>query len=141
MREGGPQALMRVSGRPAPSRCDGPTQSPTFCVCWRSPSSAPTARPDARPREPQVTDVVRLRHDALEWRLVEGEIVALDLERSEYLLVNRTGAVLWQLLVAGASPPEMVDRLVETYRLDETQARADIEAFLAGLAARQLLES
>jgi hypothetical protein len=88
-----------------------------------------------------VTDVLRLRSAALEWRLVEGEIVALDLERSEYLLVNRTGAVLWQLLVAGASPAEMVDRLVEMYRLDEALVRADIDGFVAGLAARQLIET
>jgi hypothetical protein len=88
-----------------------------------------------------VTHVLRLRPDALEWRLVDGEVVALDLERSEYLLVNRTGAVLWQLLAAGASPADLVDRLVETYRLDEALVRADIDAFLAGLASRQLLES
>lgn len=88
-----------------------------------------------------MTEVLRLRHNALEWRLVEGEIVALDLERSEYLLVNRTGAVLWPLLVAGASPAEMVDRLVERYGLDEALVRADIDAFVAGLAARQLLEA
>lgn len=88
-----------------------------------------------------MTEVLRLRHNALEWRLVEGEIVALDLERSEYLLVNRTGAVLWPLLVAGASPAEMVDRLVERYGLDEALVRADIDAFVAVLAARQLLEA
>jgi hypothetical protein len=88
-----------------------------------------------------VTDVLRLRPGALEWRLVDGEIVALDLERSEYLLVNRTGAVLWQLLAAGASPAEMVDRLVARYQLDEELVRADLDTFLAGLASRQLLDS
>jgi len=87
-----------------------------------------------------VTDLLRLRPDALEWRLVDGEIVALDLERSEYLLVNRTGAVLWQLLVDGASPAEMADRLIDRYQLDQTVVRADIKAFIAGLASRQLLE-
>ena len=88
-----------------------------------------------------VTDVLQLRLGALEWRLVDGEVVALDLERSEYLLVNRSGAMLWQLLAAGSSPADMALRLVETYQLAEQQIQTDVEAFVSALASRQLLES
>ena len=42
---------------------------------------------------------MRLRTDAVEWREVEGEIVALDLRDEMYLGVNGSGAVLWPLLV------------------------------------------
>ena len=34
----------------------------------------------------------------LDWREVEGELVALDLRESRYLAVNRTGQVLWAAL-------------------------------------------
>jgi hypothetical protein len=88
-----------------------------------------------------VPETLRLRPGALEWRLVEGEIVVLDLNRSEYLIVNRTGTTLWHLLAEGASPADMVTHVVETYGLDPMRARADVETFLAALSARQLLET
>lgn len=86
-------------------------------------------------------ETVRLRQGALEWRLVEGEVVVLDLERSEYLVVNRCGTTLWNLLAEGASRAEMADEIVERYGLAPARARADVETFLAALAARRLLET
>jgi hypothetical protein len=83
---------------------------------------------------------LRLRTGSLEWRLVEGEVVAVDLERSEYLLVNRTGAALWRLLAEGSSPGELAADLVERYGLAPRRAEADVEVFVAALAQRGLLE-
>ena len=54
---------------------------------------------------------LRVRAEAVEWRTVEGEIVALDLRRSLYLAINPSGATLWPALVEGASRDELVERL------------------------------
>lgn len=86
-------------------------------------------------------ETVRLRRRSLEWRLVEGEVVVLDLERSEYLVVNRCGTMLWHLLAEGASRADMAGHIVERYGIDPTRARADVETFLAALTARRLLET
>ncbi len=85
-------------------------------------------------------EVVRLRQDSLEWRLAEGEVIVLDLDRSEYLVVNRAGATLWDLLARGSSPSEMSDRLAERYGVGPGGAASDVEAFLGVLAERRLLE-
>jgi hypothetical protein len=75
----------------------------------------------------------------LDWRAVEGEVLALDLESSEYLGVNRSGAVLWRELAAGASREALVERLVADEGIDADRAGIDVERFLYQLRERGLL--
>ena len=82
---------------------------------------------------------MRLRDAALDWREVEGELVALDLSESRYLAVNRTGKVLWSALAEGATRDELVERLVETFGIERTRAEQDVDAFTAELESRGLL--
>ena len=93
------------------------------------------------PREKRVPSELKLRADALEWREVDGEIVALDLGASAYVAVNRTGTVIWPALVKGAQREQLVAQLVERFEIDEATAARDLDAFLAQLAERDLLES
>jgi hypothetical protein len=84
--------------------------------------------------------VIRLRRDLVEWREVDGEIVALDLARSLYLAVNRTGALLWPAVSEGTTRERLVEMLVSAFALDPAAARADVDAFLADLERQGLLE-
>jgi hypothetical protein len=84
-------------------------------------------------------DELRLREGAIEWREVEGEIVALDLDRSEYIAVNRTGAAIWPLLAEGASRDQLSARLVTEYGIDQESAARDVDAFVESLSERDLL--
>lgn len=84
---------------------------------------------------------VRLRAGAIEWREVEDEIVALDIDSSEYLAVNRTGAVVWPLLVDGATPEELAERLASRYDIDRASAERDVGHFLSMLSERGLLDT
>jgi len=84
---------------------------------------------------------VKLREGAVAWRQVEDEIVALDLASSEYVAVNRSGAVIWPLLAEGTTPSACVGRLADEYGLDSSDAARDVDQFLDALAARNLLET
>lgn len=84
--------------------------------------------------------MLKLRSEAIEWREVEGEIVALDLRDQMYLGVNGSGTVLWPLLVEGADREALVGALVDTYDIDTATAGPDVDAFVAMLAERDLLE-
>jgi Coenzyme PQQ synthesis protein D (PqqD) len=86
-----------------------------------------------------VTDEVRLRREALEWREVEGEIVALDVEASEYVSANRTGAVLWRELSGSATRESLVAALTREFEVDEQTAARDVDRFLETLRQRGLL--
>jgi hypothetical protein len=88
-----------------------------------------------------LTKHVQIRTDVLEWREVEGEVVALDLRNNTYVAINRTGAAIWPALVSGADREELVRRITETFDVPEERAAADLDAFLAELAEHDLLES
>lgn len=84
---------------------------------------------------------VRLRQGAVEWRVVEDQVVALDLQASEYFAVNRSGAALWPLLDRGATRAELAERLMTEYGIDRASAERDVEEFLTTLGGRGLLNS
>jgi hypothetical protein len=83
---------------------------------------------------------VRLRPGSVEWRDVEGEVVAVDLRTSEYLAINRTGAALWRGLVAGATPAALAECLMADFDVEPSVAGRDVGEFLAALQQRGLLE-
>jgi hypothetical protein len=87
-----------------------------------------------------VSEPIQIRRGVLEWREVDGEIIALDLRSKMYLAVNSTGAALWQALVSGADREELLARLLERFSVSRDQGAADLDAFLAELAAHDLLE-
>jgi hypothetical protein len=88
-----------------------------------------------------MSDVLRLNEDAVEWREIDGEIVALDRERSEYLAVNRTGAAVWSLLVEGATRDDLVQRLTERFDVEAEVAARDVQAFVDELRSKKLLRT
>lgn len=88
-----------------------------------------------------MADRYKLRSEALEWREVEGEVVAADMRASVYLSVNRTGAELWPALAEGTTEEAMITRLMEAYGIDREQARRDVGSFLDALRAQGLLAS
>jgi hypothetical protein len=76
----------------------------------------------------------------MQWRSVEGEIVALDLRASQYVGINASGSALWDMLAAGTTEDALADHLVETYALDREVAITHVEAFLDQLREQSLLE-
>jgi hypothetical protein len=81
----------------------------------------------------------KLRGDALHWRQIEDEVVAVDMTTASYLGANPAGALLWPALADGATREELGALLVERFGIDEAQASADVEAFLAQLDEAGLL--
>ncbi|HET7483304.1 MAG TPA: PqqD family protein [Actinomycetota bacterium] len=84
--------------------------------------------------------MLKLRDEDLEFREIEGEVVALDVRTSRYIGINRTGASLWELLRSGTDEDAMVARLVDAFGASEEDARRDVTAFVAGLEERGLLQ-
>jgi Coenzyme PQQ synthesis protein D (PqqD) len=84
--------------------------------------------------------ILRLRRDQLEWREIEGEIIALDLRTSRYLAVNRSGARIWSTLAEGASRDELAHVLIRSYGVPPEQAETETGAFLQMLADEDLLD-
>lgn len=84
---------------------------------------------------------LRLRTEDLQWRMIDDEIVAVDVRTSTYLSTNGSGAVLWRALVEGATCQDLVARLVDTFGIDARRASADVGRFVDEVASRGLLTS
>ena len=85
--------------------------------------------------------LLRLRSDAVAWRDVDGEVIALGLESSNYFGTNSSGAMLWKRLAEGTTRAQLVSDLMTTFGLEQARAQADVDAFLDDLRRRKLLES
>ena len=84
--------------------------------------------------------VLRLRQQGLEWRLVDDEVVALDLGTSRYVSTNKAGAVLWNDLAEGTTREALVAGLMDRWGIDHPRGEADVDEFLTLLGDRDLLE-
>jgi hypothetical protein len=83
---------------------------------------------------------LRLRNDAVRWREIDREVVAIDLDSSMYLSTNDSGLLLWRRLADGTTRVELVEVLVHAFGIDAARAEADVAGFLDELEARNLLE-
>jgi hypothetical protein len=86
-----------------------------------------------------MSELLRLRQGTLEWRAVEGEVLALDNETSTYLALNRTGSVVWAALAEGATRDELVSAVTAAFDVDAETAAHDVDALLAELRRHNLL--
>jgi hypothetical protein len=87
------------------------------------------------------TPTISLRTDRLVWRVVDKEVVLLDLRASRYFSVNSSGTLLWRLLAKGTTPTRLGKELARSYGVDGARARMDVDRFLGKLNSRGLLES
>jgi hypothetical protein len=82
---------------------------------------------------------LRLRTSDLEWREIEDEVIAVDVQTSTYLSANSSGMLLWRELARGTTRAALVDRLVEVYGIEGERAAADVDRFLEDLVSHGLL--
>ncbi|MDA8366457.1 MAG: PqqD family protein [Actinomycetota bacterium] len=83
---------------------------------------------------------MRIRQESLLWRKVDDEGVVLDLEASLYLRANRSAAELWELLAEDRTEAELAAFLHERYGIAPARAESDVQAFVAALRARGVLD-
>ena len=67
------------------------------------------------------------------------ETVLLDLENGEYFAVDGTGKRIWDCLVEGKTPGQVVAMLAAEFEVGEEVARQDLGKFVAELLHRGLL--
>lgn len=83
---------------------------------------------------------MQLRQSGMTWQVVGDEVVVLDLDGSVYFKVNGSGKLLWERLVEPATTAELVEVLTTNFDVDDERAAADVDAFVAQLRTKQLVE-
>ena len=84
---------------------------------------------------------LRLQGERVEWREVDGELIALERSESVYLAGNESATVLWRALARGTTDTALAELLVSKYGISQEAATTDVARFLAALTSRGLLEA
>jgi len=72
--------------------------------------------------------------------VVEGEAVLLDLEGRRVLGLNPVGSFVWGLLDGSRAPTDLAGAVAARFGIGADRARADVDAFLADLHGRGLID-
>jgi len=74
------------------------------------------------------------------WRIVDDEAVLINIENTFYYSLNKTGTLIWQLLLERPRPfAEIVGAVATRFRRTETEVSADVRQFLEQMGAENLL--
>ncbi|MCA9620843.1 MAG: PqqD family protein [Myxococcales bacterium] len=82
---------------------------------------------------------LRTRREVIS-RVLDGEVVLLDLEGSRYYGLNEVGSEAWQLLERGTTLAALIEALLSEFDVEEATLRADLDALLQDLLERGLVE-
>lgn len=88
--------------------------------------------------------MIRIK-DGFVIRKVAGEYVGVPVgehgtDFRGMLRLNETGAFLWELCEKGMTKGQILQEIIKTYEIDETDAERDLESFLEKLQNAGILE-
>lgn len=80
-----------------------------------------------------------VRNDELPTGEVEGELVALDLERGECFGMDQIGSAVWAIAAEPVTIAQIAESLTERFDVERERCLADIRPFVGDLIAEGLL--
>ncbi len=84
-------------------------------------------------------DTIFVRNDKLPSGEVDGELVALDMDKGDCFGLDKIGTEIWHLAAAPITLSAIIARMVDTYDVDEAQCAADLQPFLVDMVEAGLL--
>jgi hypothetical protein len=79
------------------------------------------------------------RKGDVQWTVMDGEAVILNLATGIYYTLDRVGTIIWQELAAGTGVEEIIEIVCERFDEEANVVRGDIEELLAHLKQEQLI--
>jgi hypothetical protein len=84
---------------------------------------------------------VALSSKAVGWRKVGEDYVVVHMGEGAFYVFHDTSAAIWQLLVEGVGPAEIVHILQSTYDVEKNVLDRDVDEFLKKLESRDLIKT
>jgi hypothetical protein len=82
--------------------------------------------------------VLHRKHDLL-FNQIDGEVVMLSLENSEYYGMDKVGSRIWELLEHPLTLKDLVGKLMDEYTVSEEQCTRETLAFINKLKDKALI--
>ncbi len=86
-------------------------------------------------------DTILLRKQDQLFSEIDGEVVMLSVENSEYYGMDKVGSRIWQLIEKPIALKLLIGMLLDEYEVTEEQCTKDTLAFLEQLMEKDLVES
>ncbi len=84
-------------------------------------------------------DTLLQRKPGLLFNEIDGEVVMLSIENSEYYGMDKVGSRIWQLIETPMRFRELVAKLMDEYEVSEEQCTIDTLAFLKKITDKKLI--
>lgn len=84
-------------------------------------------------------DTVLQRKSDVLFNQIDGEVVMLSIENSEYYGMDKVGSRIWELLEQPLSLKELVGKLLNEYEVPIEQCTSDTLAFINKLRDKKLI--
>jgi hypothetical protein len=84
-------------------------------------------------------DTLLQRKPGMLFNEIDGEVVMLSIENSEYYGMDKVGSRIWQLLEKPMPFKELVARLMDEYEVSEEQCRLDTLGFIKKMTDKKIL--
>lgn len=83
--------------------------------------------------------ILRRKHDQL-FSEIDGEVVMLSIENSEYYGMDKVGSRIWQLLEKPINFKQLIKTLLDEYEVTEEQCTEETVNFIEQLVEKELVE-
>jgi len=93
----------------------------------------------AKGREIRPDAILRRKQDQLSSE-IDGEVVMLSIENSEYYGMDKVGSHIWQLIEKPISLKQLIGILLDEYEVAEEQCTEDTVKFIEQLMEKELVE-
>jgi hypothetical protein len=80
-----------------------------------------------------------VRNDSIPTGVIDGEMVALDLDKGDCFGMDRIGTRIWELAEAPKPVSAIIDQLASEHEVDRATCSTDVIAFVADLARSGLV--
>jgi coenzyme PQQ synthesis protein D (PqqD) len=81
---------------------------------------------------------MRVRKPPVSHECIDGEVVVINMENGTYYSLLHLGARLWELVAAGSTRAELLERIATAYP-DEPRAMDEVSAFVDELLSEGLV--
>ena len=86
-----------------------------------------------------MNQLYRIDMEKTVWRLIDGEIVILNLDSGHHYSLNKAGSLVWQLLNKNRTPPQIIEKMAQAYNISQEVAQEDVMSVLASLKKEGLV--
>jgi predicted RND superfamily exporter protein len=93
----------------------------------------------AKSKEIGPDTILKRKQDQL-FSEIDGEVVMLSIENSEYYGMDKVGSRIWQLIEKPVSLNQLIGILLDEYEVTEEQCTEDTLKFIDQLMEKELVE-